>query len=230
MKYTRLFIFACSLCLSSWSALAINRCIDANGKLAFQDRPCPVSSTSTTVKPTTSNIATTTKNGVQLKEIDIGSNNTFTVGLPQDWQVTVQPAEADGTITLKAVPEQGDALLLLMSFLSKRQSVAMDATVLDKVMQGIHEEHSANPNERQLASIPIKPLLSKSIGHLLTYVDKALLADANRLSTEFSHLTTGALLVEGMTVSVSILNNKPSGENYAKALLALATIVYKEKL
>ena len=230
MKYTQLFIFACCLCLSSWSALAINRCTDANGKVAFQDKPCPLSSTTETIKPNISNITTTANDGVQLKEVAIGSNKTFTVGLPEGWQVTVQPTGAEATLTLRAVPEQGDALLLLMSFLPKRQSVGIDAMVLDRIMQGIHEQHSVNPDERRLASIPIKPVFAKGAGHVLSYVNEALLANTKRPPTEFTHLTTGALVIEGMTVSVSVLNNDPSGENYAKALLAMAMIVYKDGL
>ena len=230
MKFTHLFIFGCCLCLSSWSALAINRCTDANGKIAFQDKPCPVSSTAETIKPSISNITATAKDGVQLKEIAIGINKTFTVGLPESWQATVQPAGPDATLTLRAVPEQGDALVLLMSFLPKRQSVGMDSMVLDRIMQGIHERHSVNPDERRLSSIPIKPVFSKGVGHVLSYVNEAMLADTKRPPTEFTHLATGALVIEGMTVSVSVLNNDPSGENYTKALLALATIVYKDGL
>jgi hypothetical protein len=228
MKSTLLFVFGCCLCLSSWSALAINRCTDANGKVAFQDKPCPASSTTETITPSNSNGVTTAEDGVQLKKVDIGSNKTFTVGLPEGWQVAVQPAGPDATISLRAVPERGDALVLLMSFIPERQAVGMDAMVLDRIMQGIHEQHSVNPDERRLASIPIEPLFAKGTGHVLSYVNEALLEDTERSPTEFSHLTTGALVIEGMTVSVSVLNNDPSGENYMKALLALATIVYED--
>lgn len=228
MNSTQLFVFGCILSLFSSNSLAINRCTDAKGNVAFQDKPCPASSTTETIKPSIRNIATTVENGVQLKEIDIGNNKTFTVALPESWQITVQPAGPDAALTLRAIPDRGDALLLLMTFLPKRQSVGMDTMVLDRIMQGIHEQHSINPDEQRLASIPIKPVFSKGAGHVLSYVNEALLADKNRLPTEFTHLTTGALVIEGMTVSVSVLNNNPSSENYTKALLALATIVYKE--
>jgi Domain of unknown function (DUF4124) len=232
MKSTQLYILASCLCLClySWSALAINRCTDANGKVAFQDKPCPVSSTTEKIKQNFSNTTTTIKHGVQLKDVTIGSNKTFTVGLPDSWQVTVQHAGAEATRTLRAVPEKGDALVLLMSFLPKRQSVGVDAMVLDRIMQDIHERHSVNPDERRLASTPIKPVFAKGVGHVLSYVNEALLADVKRPSTEFTHLTTGALVIEGMTVSVSVLNNDLSGENYMKAMLALATIVYRDGL
>ena len=97
-------------------------------------------------------------------------------------------------------------------------------------MQGIHERHSANPDERRVSSIPIKPVFAKGAGHVLTYVDEPLLANPKRSPTEFTHITIGALVIEGMTISVSVLNNKPSGDNYLKALLALATISYKDGL
>jgi len=228
MKLTQLFICGCCLCLSSWSALAINRCTDASGKVAFQDKPCPLESTAKTIQPSASKLLASTKNGVQLKEVSIGINRTFTVGLPEDWQATVQPTDAGTAVTLRAVPAQGDTLILLMSFLPKRQSMNMDSMVLDRIMQGIHERHGVNPDERRLASIPIDPVFAKGVGHVMSYVNETLLADKQRSPSEFTHLTTGALVIEGMTVSVSVLNNNPSGENYIKALLALATIAYTD--
>ena len=230
MKSAHIFVFGCCLLLSSWSAQSINRCTDANGKMAFQDRPCPNSSTSETIKSSISNTSTATNGNVQLKEILIGKNKSFTVGLPEGWQATVKPTGKDAIRTLRAVPKQGDSLLLLMSFLPNRQSVGMDSIVLDKILQGIHEQHSVNPDEKRLASIPIKLVFSKGVGHVLSYVNETLQADNKRLPSEFSHLTTGALVIEGMTVSVSVLNNDPRGDNYTKALLALATIVYKDNL
>ena len=227
MKPTQAFVFACCLCLFSWNALAINRCTDGDGKVSFQDKPCPVNSSAVTIEPRVSNGAKSSK-GVQLKDVSIGSNKKFTVGLPDDWIVTVKPASGDAIRTLRAVPVQGDALVLLMSFIPKRQSLGLDELVLDKIMQAIYEQHSVNPDERRLASVPIKTVFAKGVGHLLSYVNETLLKDVNRPSTEFTHITTGALVVEGMTISVSLLNNDLSGENYTKALLALATIVYKD--
>ncbi|MCJ8340906.1 MAG: DUF4124 domain-containing protein [Pseudomonadales bacterium] len=209
---------------------SINRCTDANGKMAFQNRPCPDSSTSETIKSSISNTAPTTIDGVQLKEIAIGKNKSFTVGLPKGWQATVQPTGSGAIRTLRAVPRQGDTLLLLMSFLPNRQSFGLDSIVLDKILQGIHEQHSVNPDERRLASTPIKLVFSKGVGHVLSYVNVTLQADKKRLPAEYSHLTTGALVIDGITVSVSVLNNDPRGDNYAKALLALATIIYKDNL
>ena len=104
----------------------------------------------------------------------------------------------------------------------------MDSAVLDQIMQGIHERHTANPAEAQVSSRAIKPLFSSGVGHLLGYVDEDLLAAADRAADSFAYITTGALVIEGMAVSVSVLSNNLDSKNYLKAILAVAAVVYED--
>lgn len=161
MKPTRLYILGCCLCVLSGSALAINRCTDPHGKVVFQDKPCPSSSVTKTIKPSMRNTAASPGGDILLTDVTF-AHKAFTIGLPKRWQVTVRQANSSAASTIRATSEQGDPILLLMSFLLKRQSVGMDTVVLDRIMQGIHEQHSANPDEQRVASIPINPVFLKA--------------------------------------------------------------------
>jgi hypothetical protein len=146
---------------------------------------------------------------------------------PGDWQSSIESAAELDAPTLRAVPVQGAHLILLMTFIPKRQTVGMDAVVLDKIMQGIHEQHAGNPGETRVASRAIKPIFAAGVGHVLTYVDETLLSNQSRATEDFAYITTGALLIEGMVVSISILSNGIESENYVKALLGVATLLYE---
>jgi hypothetical protein len=184
------------------------------------------------ISPRTSNIAgvesAESVNSAEVKTVNValGNGKAFTIGIPGDWQSSIESAAELDAPTLRAVPVQGAHLILLMTFIPKRQTVGMDAVVLDKIMQGIHEQHAGNPAETRVASRAINPIFAAGVGHVLTYVDETLLSNQGRAAEDFAYMTTGALLIEGMVVSVSILSNGIESENYAKALLGVATLLY----
>ena len=221
-----IFFFLVSLSLSSQS-LAINKCTDGQGKISFQDKPCPSASEMTVIQsisPSNANGNQSVNNpDIKIVDVNLTNGKSFSVGVPGNWQDSIRLGN-ETVPTLRVVSSNGEPLILLMTFIPKRQSVGLDNIVLNEVMQGIADQHSNSKSERKIGVRKVDLVFAEGVGHLLTYIDDSLVKNINRKSDEFSFITTGALIIEGMVINVSILTNDIKSDNYAKALIAVHTI------
>ena len=210
-------------------ALAINKCTDSNGKTSYQEKACPDSSKALTIEPQTSSKAQPVTAEVKVVDVAVNGSKTFSVGFPGHWQSSTR-SSGDSAPTLRIVATDGAPLRLLMTFFPKRQSLGLDDAVLndavlDRAMLAIHDLHAKSGNEKKIRSKKVEQVFSDGVGHVLTYVDEALLNRNNPGGDEFAYLTTGAVVIDGMLITISILSNALDSANYAKAMIAIHTIV-----
>ena len=217
--YTTLVFLSLSIC---FQAHAINKCTDSHGKVSFQDKPCPKSSVTNTIKMRASNSGSVTD--VKIVDIATGHGEKFSIGIPGNWQDSVQNSSNGVSSTVRISSRSNEDLVLLMTFFPKTQSFGMDQTLLDKLMGNIKNQHSQLSTETLVESTELKLIFSKGVGKLITYADDVLVKKANKKNGEFAFVTTGVIIIGRTIVSISLLTNDRGTANYAKAMAAIQTM------
>ncbi len=227
-------------CLFSPSVFAIYQCTDNNGKVTFQDLPCQQNQQeqtleleraqqhSATEKASASSAKSLSTKDFELVNIPVDGDTEFVLGFPKKWQASSSFDQNLSVAKLRVTtPEntaQDEKLVLLMTFIPSKKAVGMDNLLLDEMMQELHDNRAGNNNEKKVVSKKLKLPLVKGVGHVMTYRDLKLAAQKTLPVGEFSHLTTGALIIDGRAISITLLSNTVDSDNYQKALLSVQMI------
>ena len=211
--------FACALllALACPSAHAIHKCVAKDGKVSYQDAPCPANSTSSPImhrdlRPHAARVVTV---------VSGEGGPRYRVGIPGDWHDSIKPAAGGAALRVEATGR--DPLVLLMTFFPERTSVGVDQPLLEQMMADIDARHS-DATERRAASDPVDLVLAKGMGHLIAYEDRVLVKKPDHPPGEFAIMTTGVLIIEGHVITVTILSNSRNTDAYARALAAIHLI------
>ncbi|MBV1916423.1 MAG: DUF4124 domain-containing protein [Pseudomonadales bacterium] len=224
----RRIVFSCLFIplLYSSSLMAINKCVDGNGRISFQDTPCVGAASASTV--VTQPAPKTSDNGVKIVDLNVGKNKQFSIGLPSEWNTTVKTPPGIRAPTLRAQPKTGSDLVLLMTFIPDQRAFFGGPSILPQVMSEIERNHQTNPNEQKLASSKIEQIIGKESGELITYLDKSLSNKASLPKGEFMIVSEGAVIIDKVIVKITILTNDVRSPNYKKAFAAIHAIISKK--
>lgn len=215
--------------LYSTSSMAINKCVDDNGRVSFQDKPCAATSTATTVPQQPSGASQASNSEIKIVDLNVGERKRFSIGLPADWKTSVKTPRGINAPTLRAQPVLGDDVILLMTFIPNPQKYMPETSALQRVMSEIDRVHRASGNEKQLSSIDIKQVFGKGPGKLNTYLDQSL-ANNNQLPKgEFMLVSDGAVVIDDVVIKITILTNDVASSNYKRAFAAVHAIIAKNK-
>lgn len=212
--------------LYSASAMAINKCVDGNGRISFQDKPCVGATSASTVA--TQPVPEASSNGVKIVDLDVGKNKQFSIGLPSEWNTSIKTPPGIQAPTLRAQPKTGSDLVLLMTFIPDQRGFFGGPSVLPQVMSEIERNHESNPNEQQLTSSKIKQVFGKESGELITYLDRSLSNKGRLPKGQFMIVSEGAVVIERVVVKITILTNDVRSSNYKKAFAAIHAIISKK--
>lgn len=226
--------------LLSWPAYAINQCTDSNGNVSFQDAPCPPGSVVATVpaekethkqKSEFQLVSISLRNGrhyglhiphnwqYEINDFKDSPALRESAGVPDDWQFDKQAF--DGMKTLKVTVAGDDPLIMLLTFTPNRTSLGLDRAVLNDLMQGIREQHNAFPTERFITSQEIKLRSGNGIGQISLFKDEALAAQPKLPPDEYIFVTAGAMVIDGHVITLTVLCNDVSKDNYLMAITSL---------
>lgn len=217
----RILVFLVLMLAAYNPALAINKCTDRSGAVSFQDEACPNPAETKQVEPNAGSHSRLENPDVEIVDVSVNKKKTFSIALPSHWQYSIEDY-ADAALTLIAIENYDEPIKLQMVFAQQRQTTGSDASLLERVMLTVRNSHKGM---RKIRSESLKQVFSDSVGQLLTYVDGALAKKKKLADGEFVYMTTGAVVIDGMLIKIKLFTNDLDSENYARALVAMQTIV-----
>lgn len=211
------------LVLASGPAYAGYKCVDAHGRLSYQDQPCANGEVSSETAQTTENQKNPSRKKPIVVTIPVGKDIAYMVGLPPDWIVEMSDYGDSPTMTARVTGAK--PLSLLMTFSPRRMSLGLDESTVVELMKVVEHGHADTNLEKLISTQRVDLIQSKGIGQLNTYLDKNLVNQRNLPDGQFIYTITGVVVIEGRPVTVSIFTNELGTEDYTKALLAVHMLV-----
>lgn len=225
-----LVLFLQALLLSAPS-YAINRCVSDDGKVSYQDMPCPEASVADVVEVVEQN-AKVDSNQVQLISV-LHQGLHYLVGVPKSWTGTIKTSQSGEASTLRVKPHSGSDITLLMTFIHRHTSNGSSASskrheeVLGRVMFETDMKYMTQRSESKLNSHDLSPLFIDGKLRLSNYVDRTIASRKNRIKGEYAYVTAGALVSDDLLINITILSHSLKSDNYAKAFVAAHTVAIK---
>ena len=194
--------------LSVGPASAINKCIGNNGAVTFQNKACP--EPGETDIPGADSHNSLENTDLRIVDIKVSRKKKFSISIPDHWQYSIE-TNSNAAQTLNAVDAYGEAVRLVMTFLPERGKSLLNGVI--KTIEGRHIK------KQKVDSKELTQVFSDSVGRVLIYRDE------KQADNEFSYLATGAVIIDGVLITISISTNNLNSDNYTKAMAAIQTIV-----
>ncbi len=227
MRKLILYTMTFTVIIFSTHSFANNECVGIDGKVSFQDKPCPKITETSSIMESADKEKSPPGTDIRIIDLDVEGGKQFSVRVPASWKPAIRNPTGILAPTLRVKPSSGDDITLLMTFIPIKSTGESTSSLLNKVMAGIERQHGSNSSERKLATTSIKQILNDGEGSVITYIDDALAKSEHLPGGEFVFVTAGAVILNDVLVNITILTNDLQSDNYGKAIAAILMIMYK---
>lgn len=215
-----IFFFAL---IFSTQSFAINKCIGSDGRVSFQDTPCPENVEFSSVIARAKN--DNKSQNIDLKAIELEVEETlFSILVPAHWEESNRVLKDKLAPTLRIKPTSGSDITLLMTFIPIQNQSETNSVLLGKVMESVKRQHMSNISERIVTSRSFKQKFNDGEGKLIIFSDDLLAKKIQLPKGEYIFFTAAAVIIKNVLINITILTNDLLSDNYIKAMAATYTI------
>lgn len=226
MKHSlsKVCIFLISIAASQ-SGFAIHKCIDRNGKTAYQEQPCPVDQTSRAISiPNPKESAQnqfdgpSTVGATLIAVPDVGNVGVMTFA---SWQVD-QTSGAVPTIRIRNA-KLNDPMSIALTFLPNESGGTLTQAQQIETVKNVANRYVAKSIEQKTS---LRQLNTPMGNALLANFNEAKYQNSPAPQGEYSSVTTGLISHSKLSVSITILTNGVDKNAHGDALDVLASLVF----
>lgn len=158
--------------LASVEVFAINKCVSPSGKVSFQDKPCP--NTSSSEVATADADSQSSQESVNIVELKMGNIATISVPIPSDWTVELNASNSQNSSTLKTETKSGESVKLLVTTVPLKNSLTKDerSSLLKQIRNQIESQYRGYGSTKEVVSRPIKQAMNNGVGHFTHMLTK----------------------------------------------------------
>ncbi len=192
-------IFFLALIFSTQS-FAINKCIGSDGRVSFQDTPCPENVESSSVIARAKN--NNKSQNLDLKAIELEVEGTlFSILVPARWKESNRELKDNLAPTLRIKPTSGSDITLLMTFIPIQRQSETNSVLLSKVMESVKKQHMSNRSERIVTSRSFEQKFNDGEGKLIIYSDDSLAKKNHLPKGEYIFFTAAAIIIKNVLIT-----------------------------
>lgn len=217
--------FILSIIGSPSLSLAIQKCVDANGKISFQDKPCPTTSKAEEIKLESSSPARNESDEINLVTLSLNSGKDYFIGVPSNWETTTQTAPNRESANLRAASNDSSPAVLLMTIIEPKMFMGDDRLLLSKAMKRINAQYAPRgAHQKKVGSFPLKLRITEGLVEVATFQDKSLMTPSAKAKGEYPYVTAGAIVIKGTIINITLLSHSVTSNSFISGLAAIEAI------